>query len=179
MKLYRLENAMMFSILLNIFVFMILGLKKIMMYITSLKMNFLDLSEVSKSIKNADLSIWLYITVAILIINLVAVIVFGISKNERMTAHKTRALRNYCSKRLTDDDEEERKSVIKYNKIVKTMILNFNDDECIFTLKLNKLEDEKIINKDIDNIIDAVRRIVTDYNFGDYQSCKMIGYKIK
>ena len=179
MRLYKLENAMMFSVLLNIFMLLALAVQKIMIYITNLKMNFLDLSEVSKSIKNADLSILLYISLSILVINLVAIIVFGISKNERLTAHKTRKLRNYCSKRLNDDDEEDRKSIIKYNKIVKTMILNFDDNECIFSLKLNKLEDEKIINKDIDNIIDAVKRIVKDYNFSDYQSQKMVGYKSK
>lgn len=176
MKLYKLENTLIYSIFLNVFVFILMIIQKMMIKLTNQKMNFIDLSDFSKSIESVNIDWLIYVALAILIINIVAVIVFGLSKDERMTAHKTRKLRQYCNKRI-EDDEENKKDVIRYNKIVKTMILNFKGDECVFSFKLHKLEDEKIIINDIDNIIDAVKRIVPNYQFSDCQSCKMVGYK--
>lgn len=177
MRLYRLENTLLYSFMLNVFVFLVLILKQFLIKMTTQKMNFIDLSDFSKTINNINIEWLIYVALAIFIINIVAVIIFGLSKDERMTAHKTRKLRQYCNKRLSDNDEENKKDIARYNKIVKTMILKFENDECIFSFKLLKLEDEKIINQDIDNIIDAVKRIVSDYQFGDYQNCRMIGYK--
>lgn len=177
MRLYKLENMLLYSMLLNIFVFILMIFKNLMLKMTSQKMNFIDLSDFSKSIESVNIDWLIYVALAIFIINIVAVIVFGLSKDERLTAHKTRKLRQYCNKRLSENAEENKKEIIRYNKIVKTMILDFKDDECVFSFKLHKLEDEKIIINDIDNIIDVVKRIVPNYQFSDYQSCKMVGYK--
>lgn len=181
MKLLKVEKMFFLSFMFEVITWLVLIGKDILQKSLIETSIFHDIGIQLRSINISWISGLFYFVIGI---SMMLIVIFGFSRDERKTAHTTRKLRMYCLKDLMDESSDDNVDAKKenqkrkiYNKIIDSMKIQFSGNKAVFSVQIKNLEEQKIFESDERYIIEQVKLLVPNYNFGELEHNKMIGYR--